>query len=178
MLFALGTGLARSPRPQLCAAALPVVTFVNPLEVDGFAEPGGWGTHEDPTALPLLVFLPGMDGSLCTPFMQYPELGTVFELSCMRATDGMASRATFDDLSEACAGALPKPAAADDSGGGKKKKRKSRAAEKRRKYKLAMEALERRKKADAAKEKMKAAKAAGKSNKKKRKRKRKKKSEL
>ena len=44
-----------------------------------------------------------MDGSLCTPFMQYPELGTVFELSCMRATDGMASRATFDDLSEACA---------------------------------------------------------------------------
>lgn len=103
MLFALATGLSRSPRPRLCAAAAPIVTFVNPLEADGFAELGGWGTHEDPNALPLLCFLPGMDGSICTPFMQYPELGTVFELSCMRITDGMASRATFDEVSEACA---------------------------------------------------------------------------
>lgn len=96
------SGLACSAR-MCAAAASPVVSFVNPLEADGFAEPGGWGTHEDPDALPLLCFLPGMDGSICTPFMQYPELGTVFELSCMRITDGMASRATFDQMSEACA---------------------------------------------------------------------------
>ena len=50
------------------------VTFINPLEVDGFAEPGGWGTHADPSKLPVLVFLPGMDGSLATPFMQYAEV--------------------------------------------------------------------------------------------------------
>ena len=35
------------------------VTFINPLEVDGFREPGGWGNHADPSQLPLLVFLPG-----------------------------------------------------------------------------------------------------------------------
>merc|ERR1740121_1504900 len=38
------------------------VAFVNPLEVDGFAEPGGWGSHADPSELPLFVFFPGMDG--------------------------------------------------------------------------------------------------------------------
>ena len=50
------------------------ISFINPLEVDGFAEPGGWGFHKDPSKLPLLVFLPGMDGSLATPFMQYAEV--------------------------------------------------------------------------------------------------------
>ena len=40
------------------------VSFINPLEVDGFSKPGGWGSHADPLRLPLLVFLPGMDGSL------------------------------------------------------------------------------------------------------------------
>ena len=58
----------------LAAKSTPPIQFVNPLEVDGFAEPGGWGSHEDPSKLPLLVFLPGMDGSLATPFMQYAEV--------------------------------------------------------------------------------------------------------
>lgn len=74
------------------------VSFVNPLEVDGFAEPGGWGDHAANSSLPMLVFLPGMDGSLCTPFMQYPELATRFELSCMRHVEGLSSRVTFDKL--------------------------------------------------------------------------------
>ena len=59
---------------QSAASSSSVVTFVNPLEVDGFAEPGGWGSHAEPSKLPLLVFLPGMDGSLATPFMQYAEV--------------------------------------------------------------------------------------------------------
>ena len=82
------------------------VSFVNPLEVDGFAEPGGWGFHEDANSLPLLVFIPGMDGSLSTPFMQYAELSTAFELACMRHEDGLDSRATFDVLTEDCADAI------------------------------------------------------------------------
>ena len=82
------------------------VTFVNPLEVDGFAEPGGWGTHADPLKLPLLVFLPGMDGSLATPFMQYAELSTTFELACMQHIEGLKSRVSFDELTTACAEAI------------------------------------------------------------------------
>ena len=68
--------------PQCCAQTPTVVDFVNPLEVDGFAEPGGWQGREtaESSPPPLLYFFPGMDGSLATPFMQYPELGTTFEL--------------------------------------------------------------------------------------------------
>ena len=87
------------------APTMSCVTFVNPLEVDGFAEPDGWGTT--PAAeKPVLYFLPGMDGSLSTPFMQYCELSTTFELACMQHTDGLESRATFDELSAACADAI------------------------------------------------------------------------
>ena len=108
------------------------VTFINPLEVDGFAEPGGWGGHADPSKLPLLVFLPGMDGSFATPFMQFAEvchwlrahhflrgasrsrgvriapwqLGTTFELACLQHTEGLASRVSFDELTASCAEAV------------------------------------------------------------------------
>ena len=89
-------GTAR--RCAACAAS--AVSFVNPLDIDGFVEPGGWGTvseHEG-APLPLLCFLPGMDGSLSTAFMQYPELGTCFELQCMQHAGGRDSRASFDEL--------------------------------------------------------------------------------
>lgn len=90
-------------RCDACVAS--AVSFVNPLECDGFVEPGGWGTvHEHKGApLPLLCFLPGMDGSLSTPFMQYPELGTCFELQCMQHTGGLASRVSFDELAASAA---------------------------------------------------------------------------
>ena len=92
-------------RPRAPPVTMSCVTFVNPLEVDGFAEPDGWGTT--PAAeKPVLYFLPGMDGSLSTPFMQYCELSTTFELACMQHTDGLESRATFDELSAACADAI------------------------------------------------------------------------
>jgi pimeloyl-ACP methyl ester carboxylesterase len=92
--------------PHLTMCHSPSVTFVNPLEVDGFAEPGGWGFHEDASSLPLLVFLPGMDGSLATPFMQYAELSTTFELSCLQHVQGLKSRASFDELTAECADAI------------------------------------------------------------------------
>jgi pimeloyl-ACP methyl ester carboxylesterase len=79
------------------------VEWTNPLQVDGFCEHAGWGWHEDPQQLPLLVFLPGMDGSLLTPFMQYPELGARFELACMQHVGGMSSRRSFPDLVSDCA---------------------------------------------------------------------------
>ena len=103
----LCTLLHATPPPRcihpIASSASSPVTFVNPLEVDGFAEPGGWGFHADPKSLPLLIFLPGMDGSLATPFMQYAELSTTFELACMRHVQGLKSRASFAELTTACA---------------------------------------------------------------------------
>ena len=60
----------------LTGSNAPCVHFINPLEVDGFAEPGGWGTTSA-AEKPILYFFPGMDGSLQTPFMQFCELSTL-----------------------------------------------------------------------------------------------------
>ena len=76
--------------------------FVNPLDVDGFAEPGGWCGCTGDANMPILYFLPGMDGSLSTPFMQYPELSTSFELACMTHSGGLDSRASFEELTASC----------------------------------------------------------------------------
>ena len=97
---------ARIPTPLLLAQGTPPIKFVNPLDVDGFAEPGGWRGKDGSEKVappPLLYFLPGMDGSLSTPFMQYPELATNFELSCLTHTNGLESRASFEELTEVCA---------------------------------------------------------------------------
>ena len=98
--FTLTTGRARDLLAAERGPAPLVTHFVNPLDVDGFVEAGGWGSHGDISELPLLVFFPGMDGSLATPFMQYPELGTTFELACLRVEGGLESRAPFDALVE------------------------------------------------------------------------------
>jgi hypothetical protein len=96
---AVSSQVIASQRPRLQSS----VEWVNPLAIDNFYECGGWGNHADRGALPLLVFLPGMDGSLLTPFMQYPELGSRFEIACMRHVGGLASRASFAELTEDCA---------------------------------------------------------------------------
>ena len=110
LVVAVGSALQM---PGSVSVSRSSVSFVNPLEVDGFAEPGGWGFHDDPKSLPLLVFLPGMDGSLSTPFMQYAELSTTFELACMRLVGGLTSRASFDELCADCADAITELAGAD-----------------------------------------------------------------
>ena len=45
---------------------------------------------------PLLLYLPGFDGSFLSIFLQFPELGTIFDVRCLTvATD---DRSTFDEL--------------------------------------------------------------------------------
>ena len=48
------------------------------------------------TEKPLLLYLPGFDGTYICPFIQFPELGTEFEIWCM--TVGMSDRSTFAEL--------------------------------------------------------------------------------
>jgi hypothetical protein len=45
---------------------------------------------------PILLYLPGFDGTYICPFIQFPELGTEFDVWCM--TVGMDDRSTFEEL--------------------------------------------------------------------------------
>eukprot|EP00535_Pseudo-nitzschia_heimii_P011930 CAMPEP_0197195940 /NCGR_PEP_ID=MMETSP1423-20130617/32087_1 /TAXON_ID=476441 /ORGANISM="Pseudo-nitzschia heimii, Strain UNC1101" /LENGTH=486 /DNA_ID=CAMNT_0042649703 /DNA_START=474 /DNA_END=1934 /DNA_ORIENTATION=+ len=45
---------------------------------------------------PILLYLPGFDGTYICPFIQFPELGTEFEVWCM--TVGMDDRSTYKEL--------------------------------------------------------------------------------
>jgi len=45
---------------------------------------------------PLLLYLPGFDGTFLSPFLQFPELHTIFDVRCM--TVDIADRSYFDEL--------------------------------------------------------------------------------
>jgi pimeloyl-ACP methyl ester carboxylesterase len=45
---------------------------------------------------PLLLYLPGFDGTFLSPFLQFPELDTVFDVRCM--TIGIEDRSSVEDL--------------------------------------------------------------------------------
>jgi pimeloyl-ACP methyl ester carboxylesterase len=60
-------------------------------------------THESttiradpPNEKPILLYLPGFDGTYICPFIQFPELGTEFEVWCM--TVGMDDRSTYQEI--------------------------------------------------------------------------------
>lgn len=45
---------------------------------------------------PLLLYLPGFDGTFLSPFLQFPELHTIFDVRCMIV--GTNDRSTLDEL--------------------------------------------------------------------------------
>ena len=45
---------------------------------------------------PLLLYLPGFDGTFLSPFLQFPELHTLFDVRCL--TVGVEDRSTFEAL--------------------------------------------------------------------------------
>ena len=87
---------------QLCtrSSALHAVNFVSPLLESGY--PPAVVEAEQCRDLgisnpkPLLLYLPGFDGTLVAPFLQFPELGTVFEVRGMQVP--MDDRSTFQQL--------------------------------------------------------------------------------
>lgn len=72
------------------------VTFASPLLDYGY--PPTVEEFENGTLVekPLLLYLPGFDGTYICPFIQFPELGTEFEVWSM--TVGMKDRSTFSEL--------------------------------------------------------------------------------
>ena len=80
--------------------ALRAVSFVSPLVESGY--PPAVLEAEQCRDLgisnpkPLLLYLPGFDGTLVAPFLQFPELGTIFEVRGMQVP--MDDRSTFQQL--------------------------------------------------------------------------------
>lgn len=78
-----------TPRLHRVQFAAPLLDYGHPPAVKEFQN----GTISEK---PILLYLPGFDGTYICPFIQYPELGTEFEVWCM--TIGMNDRTTFDEL--------------------------------------------------------------------------------
>ena len=72
------------------------VTFASPLLDFGY--PPTVEEYESNTLKdkPLLLYLPGFDGTYICPFLQFPELGVDFDVKCM--TISMSDRSTFDEI--------------------------------------------------------------------------------
>jgi pimeloyl-ACP methyl ester carboxylesterase len=87
LLILLGAGAA-SPKAPL--AATSHARFVSPLFEDGYL------AERSRPALPLLLYAPGFDGTLVSPFLQLPTLSESFDIEgiCIEMDD----RSTFNAL--------------------------------------------------------------------------------
>ena len=75
------------------------VRFMSPLLEYGY--PPVVSEYQDGTLQdkPLLLYLPGFDGTFLSPFLQFPELATIFDVRCM--TVGIEDRSTVQELKQA-----------------------------------------------------------------------------
>lgn len=69
------------------------ITFVSPLLEDGY--PPAVKDYNQ-RSKPLLLYLPGFDGTILAPFIQFPSLGESFDVRAMKV--GMDNRSAFDEL--------------------------------------------------------------------------------
>lgn len=77
------------------------VRFVSPLLEDGYPPAVlEWERRNDymdgRPRKPLLLYLPGFDGTIVAPFLQFPSLGEEFDVRAMKV--GMDDRSTFEEL--------------------------------------------------------------------------------
>jgi len=74
------------------------VTFESPLLEAGYPPAVSEYRANTLRNKPLLLYLPGFDGTLLAPFLQFPELSTEFDVKGL--TVGMSDRSTVKDLKE------------------------------------------------------------------------------
>ena len=67
--------------------------FFNPLLEFGYRPAV---EDEQRSRKPILIYLPGFDGTFLSPFLQFPELSTVFDIQCL--TIPPADRSSYDDM--------------------------------------------------------------------------------
>lgn len=70
------------------------ITFVSPLLEDGY--PPAVKDYNQRVSKPLLLYLPGFDGTILAPFIQFPSLGESFDVRGMKV--GMENRSSFNEL--------------------------------------------------------------------------------
>ena len=83
------------------ALQLKDISFVSPLLEDGYSPAvidyqNRTNEKAEGTQKPLLLYLPGFDGTILAPFIQFPSLGESFDVRGMKV--GMENRCTFDEL--------------------------------------------------------------------------------
>ena len=83
---------------SLLHAAKSKVSFISPLLEQGYAPAVDEYRSKSLQNKPLLLYLPGFDGTLVAPFMQFPELGTEFDVRGMSVD--MEDRSSLEDLIE------------------------------------------------------------------------------
>jgi pimeloyl-ACP methyl ester carboxylesterase len=72
------------------------LSFVSPLLDEGYLPVVEAYENQTLTEKPLLLYLPGFDGTWLAPFIQFPELSTTFDVRCL--TIPMTDRSTFEEL--------------------------------------------------------------------------------
>ena len=70
------------------------VSFIRPLLDDGYKP--AVISHEEGEEIPILLYLPGFDGTLLAPFLQFPELNTILDVVGMNIK--MNDRSSFESL--------------------------------------------------------------------------------
>jgi pimeloyl-ACP methyl ester carboxylesterase len=78
-------------RPRAVNFSSPLLEYGYPPAVEAYND-------KSLSEKPLLLYLPGFDGTYICPFIQFPELGTDFDVRCM--TVGMKDRSTYDELKQ------------------------------------------------------------------------------
>jgi len=75
------------------------IQFVSPLLEDGY--PPAVLEYEQQLLKnkPILLYLPGFDGTILAPFLQFPSLSECFDVRALKI--GMDDRSTFEELKEA-----------------------------------------------------------------------------
>ena len=73
------------------------IQFVSPLLEDGY--PPAVLEYEEQYIKPILLYLPGFDGTILAPFLQFPSLGEAFDVRAMKVD--MDDRSSFEELKEA-----------------------------------------------------------------------------
>lgn len=86
---------SKSTMASLVLAVGGLSTWKAPLYADGLVPP----QRPRPSELPLLTYLPGFDGSLVAPFLQWPSLGDSFDIEGLEIS--MADRSSFAELCSA-----------------------------------------------------------------------------
>jgi len=74
------------------------VRFTSPLLNYGYAPAVLEYENGTMEKKPLLLYLPGFDGTFLSPFLQFPELHTLFDVRCMEIS--IEDRSTFDELKD------------------------------------------------------------------------------